>query len=197
MFHINAENTSTFLLLRCSLTLKSHYALCFRFQSFWPSCVRRRASSVSLTTTSWERRSTRRRDFVFPECSCRASSQSWANHRAHDVIWPISCHHTNFKRSWETEDWNVCLILNRKRVIYSLGPLMIYWRGLVDFTLLVLNPSDHERDVPPPPTIQTVHDVELCKLTSQKSHEEHDCSAKALAGWIMTHSEQYEAAHIS
>lgn len=125
MFHINAENTSTFLLLRCSLTLKSHYALCFCFQSFWPSCVRRRASSVSLTTTSWERRSTRRRDFVFPECSCRASSQSWANHRAHDVIWPISCHYTNFKRSWETEDWNVCLILNR-------GKSNIFFRAVDD-----------------------------------------------------------------
>lgn len=59
---------------------------------------------------------------------------------------------------------------------------MIYRRGLVDFTLLVLNPSDHERDVPPLPTIQTFYDVELCKLKSQKSHEGHDCSAKALAG---------------
>lgn len=78
----------------------SSFSVCF--QSSCLRCLRRRASSLSLTTTSWERRSTRRRGFAFPECSCRANSPSPANHRAPDV-----CQLRNARRFRETGDWNV------------------------------------------------------------------------------------------
>lgn len=88
----------------------SSFSVCF--QSSCLRCLRRRASSLSLTTTSWERRSTRRRGFAFPECSCRANSPSPANHRAPDV-----CQLRNARRF---RDWNVRLKFIGKNNIYSM-----------------------------------------------------------------------------
>lgn len=60
------------------------------FQTSWLSCLRRWACSLSPTTTSWERRSTRRRVSAYPECSCRASSSKRARPRASDGARPLT-----------------------------------------------------------------------------------------------------------
>lgn len=90
MFLDLSWHISTFLHRR--FLLPKSPSVCF--QSSWLSCVWTPASNLFLTTTSWERRSTKRRGFVFPECSCRANSPNPASHRAPDVTQP----HTSTNR---------------------------------------------------------------------------------------------------
>lgn len=86
------------------LHLSSFFQICC--QTSWLSCLRRWAYNPSPTTTSWERRSTRRRDFVSPECSCRANSPNSANPRTYEG---------SRRPTWETQKTDRTSYSNRKQ----------------------------------------------------------------------------------
>lgn len=68
------------------LKIQKHWSLfcVFISQSFWPSSSRIQVSCASPTITSWEKRWTKRKDWVFLEFFCRVNSSDLNNHRAPD-----------------------------------------------------------------------------------------------------------------